>query len=111
MYIYDFGIEDLETPEYGWYIYESFIEDGCYSYDSDTRTAQAVAVIGPSGCSDENERKLKSGEGEEFELYDDDDILYYKGRIIGDFTGFEPMEDYGMPNAGAVHVKMDGEYI
>ena len=91
--------------EYGWYIYESFIEED--RFDSPTK----VEVFGPCGLSDENERKLKDGAGEEFELYDDDDVLYYKGRIIGDFTGFEPMEDYGMPNAGAVHVKMDGEYI
>ena len=90
--------------EYGWYIYESFIED--YSHE-----AQAVEVFGPRGISEENEQKLKAGAGHEFELYDDDYNLYYKGRLIGDFEGLEPMEDYGMPNAGAVHTKMDGEWV
>ena len=94
-----------EGAEYGWLIYESYIESDHFE------EATTVEVVGPCGCSDENEQKLKDGQGDEFELYDDDDMLYYKGRIIGDYTGFEPCDDYGTPNAGAVHVKMDGEYI
>ncbi len=91
--------------EYGWDIYEDFISDVV------PNKAKAVEVFGPSGISDENVKRLKDGQGDEFELYDDDDILYYKGRLIGDATGFEPVDDYGLPNAGAVHTKMDGEYI
>jgi hypothetical protein len=94
-----------EFAEYGWLIYEDFTED------FDSKEPATVEVVGPSGCSDENEQKLKDGQGDEFELYDDDDILYYKGRIIGGYTGLEPCDDYGTPNAGAVHTKMDGEYI
>ena len=89
--------------EYGWLIYESFIEG------SNIEEATTVEVVGPRGISDENEQKLKAGEGTGFELYDDDDNLYYKGRLIGDFEGFEPCDDYGMPNAGAVHTKLDGD--
>lgn len=91
--------------EYGWLIYESYIEDNAFE------TATPVQTMGPRGISDENEQKLNNGEGAEFELYDDDDMLYYKGRIIGDYTGLEPCDDYGTPNAGAVHTKMDGEVI
>jgi len=91
--------------EYGWYIYESFIDN------FDTEEAQAVEVYGPRGISDENSEKLKAGEGHEFELYDDDRNLYYKGRVIGDFEGFEPLEDYGMPNAGCTLMKLDGEWL
>ena len=96
---------------YGWLIYESYIEDGCYHYPSEVRTPETVEVVGPCGCSDENEALLKAGKGTEFELYDDDRILYYKGRLIGDFDGLEPCDDYGMPNAGAVHTKIDGEWV
>ena len=91
---------------YGWLIYESFIEDSTFG------RAQAVAVAGPSGISDENLRKLKDGEGDEFELYDDDDNLYYKGRLIGaDADGFEPLDDYGTPNAGCVKMKLGGAWL
>jgi len=37
-------------------------------------------------------------------MRDCDNIDYYKGRIIGDYTGFEPLEDYGTPNAGATDI-------
>jgi hypothetical protein len=42
-----------------------------------------------------------------FRMYDDDDTLYYEGE--GDFynnnvTGFEPLDDYGMPNAGCTRI-------
>lgn len=64
----------------------------------------AIGIVGPRGCTDEQEEQLKAGEGEEFRMYDDDGILYYSGRIIGDYDGFEPLDDYGMPNAGAVRI-------
>ena len=92
---------------YGWFIYESYIEGGCDQLGKPT----SIDVVGPCGCSDENESALRSGNGTEFELYDDDYILYYKGRLIGDFDGLEPCDDYGMPNAGAVHTKIDGEWV
>jgi hypothetical protein len=102
-----FGAINSTEPgaQYGWYIYESFIEENRFD------KATSVEVFGPRGISNENVEKLKAGEGDEFELYDDDDNLYYKGRLIGDAEGFEPVDDYGMPNAGAVHIKMDGEYL
>jgi hypothetical protein len=89
--------------EYGWIIYESFIESDSFE------AAKAIEVFGPSGISDENEKRLRAGEGTPFELFDDDNMLYYRGRIIGDFEGFEPCDDFGMPNAGAVHTKLDGD--
>jgi len=64
-----------------------------------------VEVIGPSDATPEQIKELKSGVGEEFQMFDDDGILYYTGRIIGDYSGFEPLDDYGEPNAGAVDIK------
>jgi hypothetical protein len=41
---------------------------------------------------------------EPFRLYDDDGVLYYEGLIAGDYEGFEPLQDFGMPNAGATSI-------
>ena len=42
-------------------------------------------------------------------MLDDDRNLYYKGRISGDYDGFEPLDDYGMPNAGATIIQYKGK--
>lgn len=39
-----------------------------------------------------------------FRMYDDDGELYYEGLIAGDYDGFEPLHDFGMPNAGATSI-------
>jgi hypothetical protein len=47
-----------------------------------------------------------------FRLLDDDENIYYYGRIFGDYEGFEPLDDFGMPNAGCVDIqyKEDGNW-
>lgn len=73
--------------------------------------AQAVGVIGPRGVTRKMESRLRSGYGRIFRMLDDDGEVYYEGRIIGG-DGFEPLDDYGTPNAGAVHIqyRRDGEW-
>ena len=44
-------------------------------------------------------------------MYDDDDNCYYEGMIYGDYYGFEPLDDYGMPNAGCTYIKINGEIL
>ncbi len=39
-----------------------------------------------------------------FKMYDDDSILYYEGFSVGG-QGFEPLDDFGMPNAGCTDIK------
>ena len=63
-----------------------------------------IKILGGSDITDEQEKRLVAGEGEKFIMRDCDNIDYYKGRIIGDYTGFEPLEDYGTPNAGATDI-------
>ena len=41
-----------------------------------------------------------------FRMYDDDDELYYEGNLYGEFDCFEPLDDFGMPNAGATSIKV-----
>jgi len=47
----------------------------------------------------------------QFKLYDDDLELYYTGYIYGEYEGFEPLDDFGTPNAGAVRIKLDGRWV
>jgi hypothetical protein len=35
-----------------------------------------------------------------FRIYDDDGEFYYEGILGGDYTGFEPLDDFGGPYAG-----------
>jgi len=43
--------------------------------------------------------------GEHFRMFDDDGELYYEGTIWGDYDGFEPLDDFGMPSAGCTGIK------
>jgi hypothetical protein len=47
----------------------------------------------------------ESDEWTEFRMYDDDGELYYSGRMNQYVDGFEPLDDYGMPNAGATELR------
>ncbi len=53
--------------------------------------------------------KLTGYQIHSFEMFDDDGILYYTGRIIADnmdyATQFKPLDDFGQPNAGAVSIQ------
>jgi hypothetical protein len=46
-----------------------------------------------------------------FSMYDDDGVCYYEGMLYGDFVGFEPLDDFGTPNAGCTTIKVDGEWL
>lgn len=78
-----------------------------------TRTHEegyGVGVEGPRTARPETLARLHAGEGEQFRMLDDDQIVYYHGRFIDDAdaedyrgeTEFQPLDCYGTPNAGAV---------
>lgn len=52
-----------------------------------------------------------TGNATRFSMYDDDGECYYEGMIYGDFEGFEPLDDFGAPNAGCTAIKLDGEWL
>lgn len=87
----------MTTSKYGWVIDRDYLPDGNRSW-----------VFGPRNLDPVLRRKLVDGSGKEFTLYDDDKILYYKGRIVGEYDGFEPLDDYGAPNAGCTEIRYDG---
>lgn len=54
---------------------------------------------------------LVVGKKSSFELYDDDNILYFKGEIIGDFIGFEPLDHWSFSAFGCTQIRIDGEWL
>jgi hypothetical protein len=83
---------------YAWIITRDHIAD--VTIEAGTNS-DAAGVTGPHNQVAE----LKSGEGKAFRMLDDDGNLYYTGRIIGNHSGFEPLEDFGTPNAGCTEIR------
>ncbi len=65
-----------------------------------------VGTVGPRDAREEVTSNPTS-----FSLYDDDDNCYYEGMLYGDFEGFEPLDDFGTPNAGCVKMKLGGSWL
>ena len=85
------------AAEYRWVITRDLI-----SRDDDDDTG----VTGPSDAdADVTDNAAK------FSMWDDDDNCYYEGMLYGDYAGFEPLDDFGTPNAGCSAIKLDGEWL
>ena len=74
---------------YNWSITRDYIGNGA-----------ETGLTGPRNKSRHTENET------EFRMYDDDGELYYAGKIWGDFDGFEPLDDFGMPNAGCTEIRL-----
>ena len=59
-----------------------------------------VGVRGPMGADE----SITANKGK-FRMKDDDGIIYYHGEIYGDYDGFEPLDDFGTPNAGCTSIE------
>jgi len=81
----------MSAPSYYWKI------------ESDYVGTDAEGVEGPSGC----DTSMRTNPGC-FAMYDDDHEFYYEGMIYGDYNGFEPLDDFGRPNAGATQIMING---
>lgn len=68
---------------YGWKITKNKIDDGNNLFS------------GPRNISYDSLKALRDGQGEKFRLIDDDGEIYFYGRIVGDYNGFEPLDDLG----------------
>ena len=90
--------------KYGGIITVDFISSG----GRPGTNSNAIGMVGPRDCSFDISEILKKGK--KFRMYDDDGELYYEGYLLhGD--GFEPLDDFGTPNAGAVDIKYNGESL
>lgn len=89
---------------YAWVITECFIDND--NPDDDGYKSAPVDISGPRDATPDQIERARN-EGTEFQLYDDDGILYYQGRCLigdGDEDDFAPLYDYGMPNDGATQI-------
>lgn len=95
---------------YAWIIDKDHIHD-----PEDKHSRTSAGVMGPRDATREDIFHLMNGEGEKFQMYDDDGILYYSGRqiVTGETTRdsaeamFAPLDDFGGPNAGAVTIRWE----
>ena len=76
------------TPPYTWVITRDLIDEG-----------RANGEVGPRGAG------AGPDKGARFRMLGDDDEVYYYGRIDGDYTGFEPLDDFGTPHAGCTTIE------
>ena len=92
---------------YGWIITKDHIAD---QDEPEGTNSNAVGVMGPSDCPFTAEEIRKRGDY--FIMYDDDVERYYDGYMLatGEEAGtedamFSPLDNFGMPNAGATAIK------
>lgn len=77
-----------------WIITVDHISEGKYS---------AVGRIGPQSATLDEKAIRAHPDRQRFKMYDDDRELYYEGLLIGG-DGFEPLDDFGTPNAGCSYI-------
>lgn len=95
----------MSSKDYGWVIDRDHLEEG----NIEIGNLNGVGTIGPKGVDPTIIARLTLGEGTPFRLLDDDDKLYYEGRIIIINTDhpeveFAPLDDYGAPGAGCTSI-------
>jgi len=94
---------DTDYAPYIWRITRDRIAD---TDVPEGNNCNAKGMTGPRDCDD-----TLSTNAARFSMYDDDGECYYEGMIYGDYDGFEPLHDFGMPNAGCTMIKLDGEWL
>jgi hypothetical protein len=90
---------------YGWIIKRDVLFETGDHIEGET---DATGTMGGHDTTFSKEEILK---GVSFQMFDDDMNLYYEGKIIGDYDGFEPLDDFGMPNAGCISIWYDGKRL
>lgn len=90
----------LDKPDYGWKVTRDF-----WSEEHPEDKSQ-VGTTGPSWLSDAMQEKLDNvTDCIRWRVYDDDWNCYLEGIMTGDYTGFEPVDDFGTAMYGAIHIK------
>lgn len=73
----------------------------------DKRSA-AGYMCGPRDAKLDHAEIIKHPKGQRFRMKDDDGTVYYHGVMVdisGHASGFEPLDDYGTPNAGCTTIE------
>jgi hypothetical protein len=67
-------------------------------------------LVGPHGITKAHKQELLLKGGAPFRLLDDSGEVYYEGIIVGDYSGFEPLDDFGGPNDGCTDIQYPNEF-
>ncbi len=87
---------------YGWIITRDFLfeENEKHPIEGIPNKSE-VGIIGGHDTKFTKEELLSKGVS--FRMKDDDGELYYEGKLLGG-SGFEPLDDFGLPNAGCTSI-------
>lgn len=86
---------------YCWTITNDFIAD---SHARSGTNGNAIGLVGPRSATMTEEEICRHPDRKRFRMLDDDGEVYYTGYLVGG-DGFEPLDDFGMPNAGATTIE------
>ena len=80
----------------------------CWAITRDLLDGTDKGVTGPRGATLSAAEITAHPEAVKFRLLDADGELYYTGSAIlpEDASGFEPLEDFGTPNAGCTEIQL-----
>jgi hypothetical protein len=89
---------------YNWTITEDKLDAG-----------QRIGLVGPRAATLSHEEIKNHPDRQHFKMHDDDGEHDYSGFIVhgGRSDGFEPLDDFGAPNAGCTEIsyrQKDGSY-
>lgn len=84
-----------KKAKYAWKIHHNHLQ------------GQPCNIVGPQ----DHDEKLLDGPGKRFRLFDDDGELYFSGTLYGDYTGFEPLDDFGRDGYGCTEIHINGKRL
>ena len=92
---------------YGWIITKDLLWDKDPILNKEYDIRNDKGTIGPSGTILDKGTIVTMGK--KFRMKDDDGEIYYEGMIFEtdktETTGFEPLDDFGEPNAGCTSIE------
>ncbi len=75
-------------------------------------SSEAVGKIGPSGSTDRAPFDSVIIHGEHFRMLNGAGEAQFSGYILGNYHGYEPLEDYGAENGCSfIEFERDGEWV
>jgi len=86
-----------------WIITKDHISDAHEPNEEGTMSPAFPISPSRSGRLDHQQEEIERLCPIKFRMYDDDGNLYYEGRMSG--YDFDPLDDFGMPNAGCTYLK------
>ncbi len=75
-------------------------------------SSDAVGKIGPRGAKNRERFDKVIIEGDHFRLLNEEGNVQFSGYILGEYTGREPLDDYGLDNGcTAIEYEHEGSWI